>query len=447
MSAVTYDFATSCVPQLYVQNGMMSCANESFTKLTGYQNEELCGQSFLEFLKKKLKSTWFPEDDKLVERTEECFIFSKELSAKKVRLSILPHGQSSCVTFVQMNTDFLHSIFNFLEHVYADADTGFMILNTNCFTVLKANQFITRYINRFYTNSESCIGDTIYEIFRHFGGAPFEPLKGAVPFPESRHISEFRYDFPSQGVTYWDLILAPIKDDSIIHYIVLIVKEVTESVLNRLRLEEQAKTIQDKNQQLQAIFDNVSDGLYIEDYSNDKTTILINRSTADFFKSIGISEQTPDGIKNLRYYDREGRPVSPEKLPITRIRGGDKYEQALYTIRHNNQEVYISFSGSPLFDAEKKLKMAILCAQTVTDRVVHEKELEQQRNLYYNIFDLLGLPIIYLSYPDFVCQGLNRNAFDIIRSSIQGTPLDTVLNPDIAINKDVFKQLRPHFNI
>ncbi len=448
METVSCDYNSSSVAHLYVRNGIAVCANESFTELTGYHEKELRGKSLPELLEKMLKSTWVPQRGELVETATECFIFSKDFTVKKVSISIQLEEQSSYVTFIQLNLDFLHSNFCFLEHIHADTDTGLMILNAPCLTVLKANSFITRYMKSFYTNSESCIGDTIYDIFRHFGGTPFELLKDTIPLPDvTRHVTEFRYDFPLRGVTYWDLILAPIKDDSIIHYIVLIVKEVTESVLNRLRLEEQAKTIQDKNQQLQAIFDNVSDGLYIEDYSHDKTTILINRSTADFFKSIGISEQTPDGIKNLRYYDREGRPVSPENLPITRIRRGDKYEQALYTIRHNNQEVYISFSGSPLFDAEKKLKMAILCAQTVTDRVVHEKELEQQRNLYYNIFDLLGLPIIYLSYPDFVCQGLNRNAFDIIRSSIQGTPLDTVLNPDIAINKDVFKRLRPYFNI
>ena len=55
-----------------------------------------------------------------------------------------------------------------------------------------------------------------------------------------------------------------------------------------------------------------------------------------------------------------------------------------------------------------------------TDRVVHEKELQQQ-SLYYNVFDVVGLPIIYLSYPDFICRGLNRNAL-ALSEAIQGTP-------------------------
>ncbi|NLO39073.1 MAG: HAMP domain-containing histidine kinase [Ruminiclostridium sp.] len=448
MKTVSCDFSLSNVAHLYVRNGITVCANQNFTGLTGYHEKELCGKSFPELLKKVLKSTWVPQGDELVETATECFIFTKDYTVKKVSISIQNEEQSSYITFVPLNLDFLHNNFRFLEHIHADTDTGLMILNAPCLTILKANSFITRYIESFYTNSESCVGDTIYDIFRHFGGAPFEPFKNTNPLPDvSRHINEFRYDFPLRGVTYWDLILAPTKDESNLNYIILIVKEVTETVLNRLRLEEQAKTIQDKNQQLQAIFDNVSDGLYIEDYSDGKTTTLINRHTARFLKSIGIPEQTPEGFKEFHFYDREGNPVSPENLPITRMREGERYEQSLYTFRHMDQEIHLSISGSPLFDAEKKLKMAILCAQLATDRVVHEKELQQQRDLYYNIFDVVGLPIIYLSYPDFICLGLNRNAFGIIRSYLKGTPMETLLNPDIIMKRNVFKQLHSYFDM
>lgn len=450
MDTFINDMETSFIPELYVREEMTVSVNKSFTELTGYQDEDIRGLSFQDFLKNTLKSTWVPKSGELPEKVEECFIFSKDLAVKKVKVFIQSEENSRyyVVSFIKRNSDLLQRIYDFLEHIYENSDTGFMILNANQFAILKANRFITRYVNRFYSDCESCIGGTISDIFHRFGGIPFEHFRGTIPFPdESKHVHEFRYDFPSQGVTYWDIILAPIREDSVVKYIILVVKEVTEAVLNRLRLEEQAKTIQDKNQQLQAIFDNVSDGLYIEDYSHDGITTLVNKHTADFFKSMGIAAQNPEDIKNFSFYDREGKQVSLEDLPITRIQRGEQYEQSVYTLRQMNGEEHLSISGTPLYDAEQKLKMAILCVQLVTDRVIHEKELQQQRDLYYNIFDMLGLPITYFSYPDFKCHGMNRNSFGILAKVIRGTQLEKEINQDAELNRDVFQKLSPYVDL
>ncbi len=449
MDAYINDMDISAIPELYVRNGITVSVNKSFTELTGYQDEDILGQSFPDFMKKVLRSTWYPKSTSDMEKVEECFIFSRERSAKKVKVSIQPeeHHSYLIVSFHKKNADFLQRIYNFLENIHASTDTGFMILEANHLTVLNANRFITSYINQYYSDAESCIGETIPEIFQRFGGIPYEQLQNSIPYPnKSVHIDEFRYDFPDKGVTYWDLILAPLQEDSIVKYIILVVKEVTETVLNRLRLEEQAKTIQDKNKQLQAIFDNVSDGLYIEDYSYDKPATLVNKHTAEFFRTIGISEQTPEGIKDFCFYDREGKPIAPENLPLTRLRKGEQYEQSLYSLRYKDREEHLSISGTSLIDTEQKLKMAILCVQLVTDRVIHEKELQQQRDLYYNIFDMLGLPIMYLSYPGFECHGLNRNSFGILKNAIKGTPLEKEIDENTVLNRNVFQKLQSYFD-
>lgn len=445
MDSFFSDSDPSIVPEAYIRNGKMISVNKSFTDFTGYLDEDIRGLSFPEFLTKKLKSAWVPVNGELPEKAEECFIFSKDLTAIKVKISVQSEGHSDCqvVSFIRKSTDLLQRIFNFLQHLHANSDTGFLILCADQFTVLKANKYVTDFTDRFYNESESCIGDTISGVFDRFGGMSFEQFRNMMPFSEeSNHVHELRYDFPSLGVTYWDIILAPIREDLVIKYIVLVVREVTEAVLNRLRLEEQAKTIHHKNQQLQAIFDNVSDGLYIEDYSHDGITTLVNKHTADFFNALGIPPQNPEKIKNFSFYDRDGNPVSPKNLPITRIRRGQQYEQLLYTLRHQNGEDHLSVSGSPLYDAGHKLKMAILCIRLVTDRVNHERELQQQRDLYYDIFDKLGLPIIYFSYPEFNCQGLNRNSFNILTTVAKGTPLEKEIHPDSELNRQVFLKLQ-----
>lgn len=138
---------------------------------------------------------------------------------------------------------------------------------------------------------------------------------------------------------------------------------------------------------------------------------------------------------------------STAMLPITRLRNGERYEHSLYTLRYMGREEHLSFSGTSLFDGGQELKMALLCVQLVTDQVIHEKELQQQRDLYYNIFDMLGLPVIYLSYPDFECHGLNRNSFNILAANIKGTPLEKEIHQTTVLNRQTFMKSQPIFDL
>ncbi|NLN66275.1 MAG: HAMP domain-containing histidine kinase [Clostridiaceae bacterium] len=428
------------VAQLYVRNGKSVSANKGFTELTGFSLNEIRDQELSILFKDVLKSSWHPNNFAL--EKAECYIFTKAYDVKRVMVSIEPQGDVLCVTFIEKSIPYLHGIAELLVNIYNDGETGFMVLCAKELLLLKANKFLTDYINVFYDDSQSCIGDHISNIFLRFGGASYEQIREGIDIDsKSIHLDAMRYEFPVKGITYWDLIITPLKQGNAVQYIVIIAKEVTEAVINRNRLEEQTKTIHEKNQQLQAIFDNVSDGLYIEDYSQGGKTVMLNKVTKKFFESMNIPEENPILIEKFEFFDKDDRAIDPENLPISRLKRGEKYEQALYTLKTCDRETHLSVSGTPLYDLERNLKMAILCVQHVTDRVNREKELQHQRDLYYNIFDTLGLPILYLTYPKLKLYDLNKKACSIIEMMIRGTDLEREVDNSIPIDDEFLERL------
>lgn len=406
------------LPVLYMKSGRVVSCNNRFSELTGLTCEDVLDKSVADIFHCTLKSTLHLSERKPNLKEDEFFFFLKDGSAKKARLTIISERKSNVeiLSFVEVNITYHQNIYCFLEHIYANSDVGFAIFSGEELILLKANEVLLSYMEGYYTNPEDCIGDSLQEFFRHLGSNSFEQIVHQFGnIDETRHINEFMFDLPTRGITYWDLKVAPIQDDFCNIFFIVVIKEVTEEVLNRMRLEKQAKTIQDKNQQLQAIFDNVSDGLYIEDYDNDNTTILINKNASDFLESLGIPHDNPGMIKEMTFLDGDGKPYPKERLPLTRIKSGETYEQSLYTLKHMGKEFHLSISGTQLHHVNGKLEMALLCVQNVTDRVNKEKELQRQRDLYYNIFDTLGLPVVYLSYPDLEVRGMNRSACCILK--------------------------------
>lgn len=286
--------------QLSVRDDRIISANHHFVELTGYCQEDVQNRSLSDVFRVLLKSDRYPDEHSSCPM--ECYIFTRAHVVKRVRVSIGSEGTEGCRTcvFIERDMSFLNSIFSFLENIYEKSDSGFGVISAEGLILLKGNRYLTEYINGFYNSGDSCIGDTVSNIFNHFGGVSFEQIQEGIAFPEkSIHIHELRYDFPSRGTTYWDVIAAPIREGSDIRYITVVVREVTEVVLNRIRLEEQAKTIQEKNQQLQAVFDNVSDLVYTITHEF-KTPLTVILSAIQAMERLCWNEMPPKAMEYVQ---------------------------------------------------------------------------------------------------------------------------------------------------
>lgn len=336
--------------------------------------------------------------------------------------------------------------FEFLEQIYYGSDIAVAIFNAADFTLLKANSVFLGFIKKFHMD-ESPFGYSISSFLPQRKGSFYEQsIRKILLSGKSYNNSEFCYKSRLKVITFWDLTLVPINYNNRVEYFSIIAKDITEAVVRRKSLEKQLDIVQQENKQFQTIFDNMPDGLYIEDYENK--TVFVNKVTRGFFDSIGFKGKLPEEIRNAKCFDNNGRELPKRDLPITKLHKQGKYEHSIYTLKHENKDIHLCISGTPVYNSNNKLNMALLCVRVMTDKINQEKELLLQRDLYYNIFDMLGLPIVYLSYPNLEVHGLNRNAKNFIMQIIE-----PVKNPSEYYSEDPrffsvqMAKLKPFLNI
>ncbi len=336
--------------------------------------------------------------------------------------------------------------FQFLEQIYQGNDTAVAIFNANDFTLLKANAVFLRFVKSPHLD-EYPFGYPISSFLpQHKDNLYEQSIRKILLHAKPYNNSEFFYKSRLKGSTFLDLTLVPISCNKKVEYFSVIAKNITKAVISRKRLEKQLNIVQQKNNGFQKIFDNMSDGLYVEDYENK--TVFVNKVTKDFFDFIGLKGKSPEEIRNAKCFDKNGKELSKKDLPLTRLHKEGKYEQLIYTIKNDSKEIHLCISGTPVYNCNNQLNMALLCVQIMTDKINQEKELLLQRDLYYNIFDMLGLPIVYLSYPNLEVYGLNRNAKNFIMQIIE-----PVKNPSEYYSEDPkffsvqMAKLKPFLNI
>ncbi len=413
-------------PCLHINNGLIISANDRFTDLTGLTKNDVLNKSlsyvFLNVLKAKSSIIDF---DKL-QYNADCLIFTPNSGAMDVSIVPFCEDGSSYIKLVQRYNAIIGDKFEFLEQICGD-NTAVAFFNTSDFTLLKANSVFLGYINKNLHTDENPFGYPISSFLPEWKDNFYErSIRKILLYGKSYNNSEFLYKSRLKGITFWDLTLVPIMFNNKVEYFSLIAKDITEAVLSRKTLEKRLKVVQKKNNRFQKIFDNMSDGIYVEDYENK--TVSVNKVTRDFFDSIGLKGKLPEEIRNAKCYDKNGREIPERELPITKLQKQGKYEHSIYTLKYENKEIHLCISGIPVYDSNNKLNMALLCVKIMTDKINQEKELLLQRDLYYNIFDLLGLPIVYLSYPNLEIYRINRNAKDLIMKTIEPTKSSSKYN-------------------
>lgn len=186
---------------------------------------------------------------------------------------------------------------------------------------------------------------------------------------------------------------------------------------------EQTKMIEQQEKKLEAIIQNISDGLYTID--KNKNINLLNQGAKDFFCEPDKIKKLGDSFKSTIYYDSMENLIPIEKLPFNRIFSGEKLLDYRLKVSRPDGIFQYSISGSPVYDSLGNISMAIICTRDVTEVVNSEQEIKKQRKDLYKTLDSLNFPIACFSYPDFNILEINKNAYDFISlfSDIAGAEL------------------------
>ncbi|MEK6265233.1 MAG: PAS domain-containing protein, partial [Clostridium sp.] len=211
---------------------------------------------------------------------------------------------------------------------------------------------------------------------------------------------------------------------------------------------EKSRKIEEQKNQLEAIIENISDGISI--FDNNGKYISFNKSERKMFfpyyeYSAQTSERyyvyidkTSDNYNEARLYDINGDEIALENTPISRVMRGEKFKNMRMEVRFPHKTLQIDVSGTPIYDSEGKFTIGVLCTQNMTDYFKREQTIRNQYKFLNKIIDTFDLPVVRISCPDLKVVDINKKAFSIIK----------FLNPDIlSVSKLTQNKLEDLFKI
>ncbi len=209
----------------------------------------------------------------------------------------------------------------------------------------------------------------------------------------------------SDATIHFNINGSPIYDDNgeIISALIC-THEVTELVNDKKKLQQQ-------KDQLEAIVDNMSDGLSIFDGSGKY--IFFNRAAkAMFFPSYKYMNKAGDGLHQAKYFNINGEEVPFESYPANRVKRGEKFIGMRLKIKFPDKPLYISISGTPIYDSQNRLVMGILCSRDVSDIVNYESRLEEKNKQLDAVLENMAEGVIISDALGNVL-GMNAAALEI----------------------------------
>ncbi|MDP4145142.1 MAG: PAS domain-containing sensor histidine kinase [Bacillota bacterium] len=249
------------------------------------------------------------------------------------------------------------------------------------------------------------VGKTIFQLFSDFRERDLYLIsKKAIKNNESIFLKDYRFDTADGSTKYWDVVLTPVANMDK-KYLCVICNDVTESVLNKQRIEEQ-------NRLLQSIIDNISEEIFI--FDKDGNYIKFNKITKENGTYANM-KKIYDGYTQYDYYDLLNNKIKKEDFIVTRVMKGEKVTNEV-VISHDSGERYLCLSGQPVFDETGNLKMGVMTLKDVSNDILYQQTITRQLNMLYQVIHNLDLPLLRVTYPDLKIIDINPRAFKLAKS-------------------------------
>ena len=422
-------------PYFYSSDSIITDVNKEFTDLTGFSMGELLGKSITEVSAMLKINLQILLDN--INSEYSIYIFTKSLYAREVNLSVFHDGvvNGQGYAFVEKPNSRLDDKLTFMEQVFIDnTTTGYAVYSAPDLILLKSNQ---KYLNLIdsplpLNNEENSIGKPVCEIIEGFVGSQSQVIwNSIVETKKSSYIREVKsYNFVGD-VTYWNFTQTAIFEKGKIKYIFETASEVTkmvfenQSLLQKNKILEQSKKIEEQKKQLEAIIENISDGISI--FDNEGKYISFNKSERKmFFPYYEYNPQTNDryyiyidksfdSYNQAKLYNTKGQEITLENTPISRVMRGEKFKNMRIAVKFPHKTLQIAVSGTPIYDSEGKFTLGVLCTQDMTDYFKREEAIKDQSKFLNRMIDTFDLPVARISCPDLKIVDINKKAFSIIK--------------------------------
>jgi len=394
--------------------------NKEFADFTGFTMDELLGKSLIEIgAALKINSQMFLDN---IKSKFVGYIFTKSLEAREVNISLCINSETKekIFTFVEKPNSRLNDKLIFEEHTFIDNRSGVAVFSVPDLILLKTNQKYLEFMEAPFNKEEISLGKPINKIIAGFVGSKSEEIwNTVVETKKPNYTTKFQFNKLPTTVTYWDFTKIPIFQNGEIKYIFETSINVTQRVFENESLEMQRKVIEEQKKELEAIIENISDGITI--FDNSGKYILINKSAREmYFPTYKYIDKIDDEYNDSEFYDIHGEKIPSESTP-TRVMRGEKFKNMRIAVKYPHKTLQIDVSGTPIYDNEGEFVLGVLCSRDMTDYFKHVEAIRSRYEFLDRMIDTFDLPVVRLSCPDLNIVDINKKSFNIIK----------LLNPNV----------------
>jgi PAS domain S-box-containing protein len=371
---------------LYSKNNVIAEVSNEFINFTGYSEKELIGKSLTEISSMlRINSQVYLEN---IDNEYNCYMFTKEYEPREVtiiskklqcdneKIYVIKENPNSCIK----------EKFDFVELFSTDRKTGVAINSVPDLILLKANQNYLDTLDEPYNKMENSIGRKKKEISTGYEGSKYEELWNTViNTGKPYYFEEREYNHYKSGDKYWNSSIVPIFVEGKLKYIIQTALDVTEKVLNR-------KVINQKNEELNAIIENMSDGLFSVD--KDYKYTGLNTNVKEFIYNHDSMKNVGDTFSYTQYYDAQGNSLKIEDHPAYRVLRGERLKEGSITSHRPDGIYHFNLSGSPVYDKNRNIEKALFCTRDVTEQVNKDNLIRQQRRQLETVIENISDELI-----------------------------------------------------
>lgn len=366
------------MPYMIVAENMIEEINSLFLDLTGYEKKNILGMDVKEVWQQLLRISLNIED---IEDSHEadCYMFDRNRNVKEItiRYSEMVVSEKCVYTFQQKKNIMLEEKFPFFESINLGNNTGVALYSIPDLVLLKANNSYFQHYNKRYKNKEEILGLTLIDLIP---GANRDELKEAymnmIKSDLPLSFKEQLIEFPEIGSRYIDLILTPIFEEGSLRYIIQTHYDVTETVMCRQALSEKKRIIEEQKSQLEIILETVSKSIGLLIIDKDGRFFGDRDMIENYFMPFGYKENIMETYAPGIYFDENGNELLPEDLPISKALQGENVSKSRLTMKLQDEIRHFSMNGTPVFDRDGNVLMAVVCGWDITSEVEKRNQME-----------------------------------------------------------------------
>lgn len=368
---------------IVVSNESVIEVSESFARMTEYSADDFLHKNIKEFLEILRIGPNF--DIESIDGDKDYFIFTKTLDVRFVKIGMTGNGLEKIYVFSEEPNSRPDVKFSAIEALCSHNKFGVAVYNTPDITLLKANQTYLNFLDKPFNNRENSIGKKIYEIISGWVGSSSEDIwRNVLSTQKPFYSDEYMFEF-DRGITYWEASLTPVFENGILKYCIEITTDITEKVLNRKKIEEQAKVIEQQKRELEIILDNMTDGVVVAD--KDGRLLKLNTEGKRLLYQIETTSVLGETFKTTRYLDSEFKDIPYENMPLPRSLNGEKVKNSRIIIRRPDKELIADVDASPIYDTDGNIVMTVGIFRDVTEQVQKDATIRKQKELLESIVD------------------------------------------------------------